>query len=207
VADLLCRAGASQFVFIDDDRMRPGNAIRHLTGLAAVGVPKVKAVRDHLVARQLIRQEDIVIVEERFGLDPTLVEKIFTENDIVIEATGSEQVAALAQHAATVIGTPAVSARLHRGGEVVRVERWKAESTHELPFEIPMRHRPGRPELREGGCGDPVSPTPMWAVATAAGISVAVASDLVSGRDEYPDCVTYVLVEQPDAPMDSLGFV
>ena len=207
VADLLCRAGVSQFVFVDDDPMRPGNAIRHLTGLAAVGIPKVKAVRDQLVARQLIRQEDIVMIEERFGSDPSLVEKIFTENDIVIEATGSEQVAALTQHAATVTGTPAVSARLHRGGEVVRVERWKADSTHQLPFEIPRRHRPERPELREGGCGDPVSPTPMWAVATAAGISLAVASDLISGRDEYPDCVTYVLVEQPDAPMDSLGFV
>jgi hypothetical protein len=206
-ADLLCRAGVSQFVFLDDDRMRPGNAIRHLTGLASAGIPKVEAVRDHLAARQLIRQEDVETVQERLGSDPSLVERIFTDNDMVIEATGSEQVAALVQHAAAATGTPAVSARLHRGGEVVRVERWKAGTEHEVPFEIPRRNRPERPELREGECGDPVSPTPMWAVATAAGITVAIASDLVSGRNEYPDCVTYVIVEQPDAPMDSLGFV
>jgi len=207
IADLLSRAGVARLVLIDDDRMRPGNAIRHLTGLDAVGKPKVEAVRDELVAQQLIDHGQVEAIQGRVGPDPMLVSRLFTENDLVIEATGSEQVAALIRHATAATGTPAVSVRLHRDGEVVRVERWNGEGTEGSPFEIPKRHRPDRPELREGGCGDPVSPTPMWAVATAAGIGVAVASDLVSGRSEYPDCVTYVLVEQPDVPMDSLGIV
>lgn len=207
VADLLCRAGVSRLALVDDDSMRPGNAIRHLTGLAAVGKPKIEAVRDKLVARHLIDQDHVETIQDRVGPAPILVERIFTGNDLVIEATGSEQIAALIKHAANATGTPAISVRLHRDGEVVRVERWNGEGSEESPFEIPQRHRPDRPELREGGCGDPVSPTPMWAVTTAGGISLAVASDLISGRREYPNCVTYVLVEQPDAPMNSLGIV
>jgi hypothetical protein len=52
----------------------------------------------------------------------------------------------------------------------------------------------GAEPLREGGCGDPVSPAPMWAATAAAARAAGMAVDLLTRRGQYPATVIDVLV-------------
>ena len=191
VAEMLVRSGAGELTLVDGDLIRPGNCIRHVASLRDVGRPKVDAVRDHLVRTELIRpacvNTDMIPLRSA-----ERTEALLTNHDLVIDCTANGSASALLLTASRVLERPVVSVCLLRNGTVARVDR--------SPLRTGERHAPaleaGGPDtdLREGGCGDPVSPTPPWACSAAAARAVSMAADLLSGRDAMPASIVDELI-------------
>lgn len=129
-----------RLVLCDSETLRPGNCVRHLAGAEHSGKAKTEAVRDVIHAA---------------GHDPPGG----------IETR--EAVRTRADAAALHSGTPAITAYLQRGGEVARVDRWPLADGEVRLEEVPPPPGPPDQPLREGGCGDPVSPAPPHAAVTA----------------------------------------
>ncbi|MBW3537197.1 MAG: ThiF family adenylyltransferase [Actinobacteria bacterium] len=190
LADLLARSGCTKFTLADPDKVRPGNCVRHLATLADVGRPKVDAVADRLTALG-VDTGDIERHLERVT-SAELIERLFEESDLVIDATGNGPATALVMTASRVLQRPALSVCLQRGGTVARLDRSPLNEGEEYAAATP----PGGPaaQAREGGCGEPISPTPPWACAAAAALAAAMATDVLSGRCQYPPSLLQVLV-------------
>lgn len=103
---------------------------------------------------------------------------------------------------AQAVQAPMLSVYVQRDGGVVRVDHWPLRdgATHLTP--IPPLPDEERTLLREGGCGDPVSPTPPYAVLTAASLACRVAADMLMGQFELAPSIAQVLAAQEEAPYD-----
>lgn len=198
VADLLARSGVGRLTLQDHDVLRPGNCVRHLATLKDVGRAKVDAVRERLIADGFMAA-DSVVTDTTALTSVDAIEALFDDHDLVIDATGSGPVTALVLKAAEVLEQPALTVCLQRSGTVVRVDRLPlgASEGHAAPTPA------GAPfaEQREGGCGDPVAPTPPWACSAAASLCSAMAADVLSGRRQYPASVVEVLVADPSVSL------
>ena len=189
------RAGVGHLTLIDADILRPGNCIRHLLGDAHLGQPKVCGVRDELSGH---RSLDTVVDPRRERLSTaTQAADLLESHDVVVDATASVTTRLLLDAGAT-LEVPVISACLLRDGQVTRIDR--------VPLLPGEAHAPATPPLTEprraayeSGCGDPVSPTPMWAVSTAASRAAGAAIDILTGRCQYPASIVDVLVAGTDA--------
>ena len=208
MADLLARAGIGSLHLIDDDVLRPGNCIRHLVGYGHVGSPKTAAVQEVLTNSQLMSAARVRQRTQR--LDPALAAELLEQSDVVVDATADDNVRALLVHlhdvaTANDIPSSVVTVAVHRSGGVIRSDRWPRQGKH-APGPIPA-NPDGELELREGGCGDPVSATPAAAVVEAAGLASRHVIDRLVGDLALPDSIVQVLIPQPDAPYQAVGTV
>lgn len=202
LAEMLIRSGVGALTLVDGCVVRPGNCIRHVATPADVGRGKAEVVRDRIVAAGLLTERQArqsLTSQTEMLTSATAAEKLFEDHDLIIDATGNGPVTALMSTASRILDKPAITVCLQRGGAVARVDRFPlgdGEAHHEpLP---PAEHEA---VLREGGCGDPVSPTPPWACAGAAARAAGMATDVLSGRCLYPPTVIDVLIGRPDGPL------
>lgn len=198
VAEMLVRSGAGELTLVDGDLIRPGNCIRHVASLRDVGRPKVDAVRDHLVRTELIHPT-CVTTDTSPLRSAERTEELLTGHDLVIDCSANGPASALLLTASVVLNRPVVSVCLQRNGTVARVDRSPLRDGEHHAQAVEA----GGPEtdLREGGCGDPVSPTPPWACSAAAARAVAMAVDLLSSRNAMPPSVVdELIVFPPDGP-------
>jgi molybdopterin/thiamine biosynthesis adenylyltransferase len=201
VALELARAGVGSLTLVDPDTLVPGNCIRHVLDLRWAGVGKAQAMGVELEGRfPGLKAVDLT----SWVQGASDMEQLLAEHDVVIEATGSLPMSRLVGEAAASAARPAVSVCLQREGQVVRVDRHPLAPGEAHEPELAPRP-PAGPVLREGGCGDPVSPAPPWACAIAAGLATAVVTDLLTGRGEYPPTLLEALRPQPEAGLDSIS--
>lgn len=205
LAELLARSGISRLTLQDGQILRPGNCIRHLADLGYIGVRKAKAVRDILVSSKLLREDQAKHIDENLT-DPMEAHRLLEENDLVVDATASGAVTAMLSFVAAAIRRPLLSICLQRDGEIARCDRWPLEPGESYAAEVPLLAEEGT-ILREGGCGEPVSPTSPSAILDAAALACRMATDLLTGRKRFGPSVVEVLVPQDDPPYDSLGVV
>ena len=208
LADLLARAGAGRLHLVDDDMLRPGNCIRHLSGYGHIGIPKTTAVQEVLTSSQLMTADRVRQTTKK--LDPALAAELLEQSDVVVDATADDNVRALLAHlhevaTANDISSSVVTVAVHRSGGVIRSDRWPRHGK-QAPSPIPA-HPDGELELREGGCGDPVSTTPAAAVIEAAGLASRHVIDQLTGDLALPDSIVQILIPQPDAPYQAVGTV
>ena len=201
LAEMLIRSGVGALTLMDGGAVRPGNCIRHLARPSDVGRNKADVVRDRIIDAGVLSKREArerLTVEPRPLTSATATERLFEAHDLVIDATGDGPATALVCTASRILDKTAVTVCLQRGGTVARVDRFPLRNgeTHGEALE------PGGPSvvLREGGCGDPVSPTPPWACAAAAARAAGIVADVLSGRHRYPPTVIDVLISQPDSP-------
>lgn len=197
VAEMLARSGIGTLTLIDGDLVTPGNCIRHVATREAVGRPKPDAVKDHLVATEIAATENVTPVNATLET-PEEAEIIFASHDLVIDATGDGPATALICTAAQVLGKPSITVCLQRGGTVARVDRFPLSDGEAHDDPLP----PGSPkaELREAGCGDPVSPAPPWACSATAARAAGMAADLLTGRNTYAPTIIDKLIREPETP-------
>ena len=195
-AELLARSGVGELAFIDHDKMRPGNCIRHVADCNYVGWNKAKAVRKLLHKAGIIDDSRVDAIEDKLT-SVDAIEQLFDTHDLVVDATGDDAATALVWMASEALGKPAISVCLQRSGSVARVDRTLLRDGESHAPPVP----PGGPhlELREGGCGDPISPAPPWACLAAASRAVAMATDLLTGRNQYPPTHIDSLIGDPNA--------
>jgi hypothetical protein len=181
-ADLLARRGIGQLLLKDGERLRPGNCVRHLAGLDMIGLNKAEAVRD-VVSRSGGLCE--VQVDTRRLVRPDEARDLLLSHDLVVDATAHGSTSALLVSAATFTDRPLLSVCLVVGGRVARVDRWPLQEgeTHDAN---PSREVPTPVMLREGGCGDPVSPATPIAVVLAAGLVAEASVGVLTGTGAVP---------------------
>ena len=197
LAEMLARSGVGNLTLVDHDRVRPGNCIRHIATPKDVGRAKTEAVKQHLTESRIIAADAVVSMDQQLT-SVAATERLFANHDLVVDATGNGPATALIITASKVLDKPAITVCLQRSGSVARVDRFPLGPDERHDPRLP----PGGPSLvlREGGCGDPVSPTPPWACAAAAARACGMAADLLSGRGLYPPTVTDVLIGDADGP-------
>jgi len=155
-ADLLARAGVGRLTLVDADLIRPGNCVRHLVGQEYIGRPKVDAVQDWLVRRELMEPGTVTAVVE-WVRTPFTAQKLLLDHQLVLDASANAVATAMLLAGGQALQRPVVSVCLQRGGTVARVDRAPRKPEEEWAPAVPPSPDI-QTELREGGCGDPVSP-------------------------------------------------
>ena len=201
-SDLLFRAGVRRLTLRDTQILRPGNVVRHLAGDKYIGYLKVDAVRGRLA--ELGLSVDLVVTSTEALVTPRQASDLLSEHELVIDATGDERATALLLWAAADNGGKLISVCLQRSGGIARVDRFPlADGEQHLPA-VPALDA-GEHLVRERGCGDAVSLTPPYSVASAAALATRVAVTVLTGDRTGPATQLEVLTVQPDAPYDHLG--
>lgn len=178
VCDLLSRAGIGTITAYDPDIVRPGNLIRHLADDKMVGLSKPEAVKRVIEAHHYTSTRVLPVATDAPG--PQEITALFTENDLVIDASASGDATHLLAAAATAGGYRLLSVCLQEEGSVVRVDVIPPLDGEPIPATA-LGPAPARGALRfEAGCGDPVSQTPAFAVYEAASLAVRHAIGLLT---------------------------
>lgn len=178
ICDLLSRAGIGTITAYDPDTIRPGNLIRHLAGNAMVGLTKPEAVKRVIEARSYTSTTVHPMTTSAPG--PREVMALFSEHNLVIDASASGDATHLLASAAAAGGHQLLSVCLQENGSVVRVDVIPPLGGNPIPATT-LGPAPGRDDLHfEAGCGDPVSQTPAFAVYEAASLAVRHAIGLLT---------------------------
>lgn len=209
----LASSGVGRLRLVDPDQILPGNAVRHVTGHPAIGVPKVHAVGVRISEHAPWTNVESVLEHPR---TPSRFRELVEDVDLVVDATGSEAVTGSLATIAATAGKPLVSGGLFRGGAIGRVRRQgTAGDTAINGRRGDDRYRvipPGTDEtdLVEPavGCSAPVNNAPPASVLACSALITQMALDILSDRLELPDELTDVyrgLVGEP--PYDRAGRV
>lgn len=198
-ADLLIRDGVGRLTFVDGERLRPGNCVRHYLDRSYVGLNKALAMRHALIGRHGLTDDRISVRDEHLFTGEEAGE-LLRNHDLVINASASDVSTGLLNHLATEIGTPVLSVHLERDGELAVVHRRplaEERANYDLVPDPIVRPDTGR----EGGCGDPVARSRPDAVITVAAQVVRLAVTGLTGNfDDVPATQVVVLAPQSDEP-------
>ena len=203
-ADLLFRAGVRHLTLADGERLRPGNLVRHRAGAEHVGRRKTDAV---LVCLASI-DSDVSQVQTRGPLvDLDDAAMLVKSHQVVLDATGSGRASSLLAVAADQVGRgtghTVVSVCAQREGQVIRIDRMPLRRGEAHLPDLPVREH--TEQLREGGCGSPVSATPPGAVTAAADLAHRVVLDEATRACLLPASMVEVRTPQPEPPYQRPG--
>jgi molybdopterin/thiamine biosynthesis adenylyltransferase len=191
LADLLVRSGIGRLLLCDGDALRPGNSIRHLAGERYWGWNKAKAVGD------LFNDRDVEIeVDDSRLVSPDIAAQLLQDHDIVIDATANAWTHELLAEAAQALSRPSLAVYLQRDGAVARIDRRPYGPGEEPAPSVQPRPGVADEPLREGGCGDPISATPPWAVVAAAARGASLAVRMLSGENVPASTIDVLLPEE-----------
>lgn len=206
-AELLFRSGARILTLVDAERLRPGNVVRHFADLQHVGWPKPHAVRDRLsaidpdVTAVTVSHNRLTVLEEATAL--------VLRHRVVVDATGSGRATSLLTAAVTRLDAGSdgtvVSVCVQRDGDVLRVDRMPLRPGENHMSPLPTVEHTS--QLRERGCGAPISPTPPGAVVAAAELAIRVVIDEVTAERKLPATVADVRKPQDQPPFDVVGWI
>lgn len=185
VADMLIRAGVGRLTLVDDDVVMPGNLIRHLAGPEAVGLPKAEAVKDQLLRKYRLRDDQVEAACHNV-LTSDVVFQAIQNHDLVINATADFAVTAFLHAAAYAAGTHVLSAALQNDGDTIRIDVLPpVAGARPLPSSAsPGSHK--EPTYYEAGCGSPISPTPPHIAIETAAVTVRHAIGLLLDEPVHP---------------------
>ncbi len=178
VALLLARSGIERLVLVDSDRIRPGNAVRHVGKITDVG-----ELKTHALWREIIYHTPNVHVRERVATwNPERLREYIAGADVVVDATAEQPFTLLLNEVCVEVGRPLVQVETTRRAAIgrVRVVRPGRDACL-LCYEVHAQSKhysvvpPGDgEEFFEDGCGVPtveapavdVEATANWAART-----------------------------------------
>lgn len=180
VSDLLHRSGVTDLTVHDFDTLLPGNLARHAASPAFIGASKTEAVRD--TAAQRDPDRPIKTAPGIGGLDQAV--HLLRESDLVVDCTGDRLTWQLLLAAAEVVGVSFLHVAIIGHGQVGRVDVCPPlGDTDPLPEDQVQVLAANE---WEGGCGDPVSPTPPAAVVEIAAMGARFAIRMLAGEQVAP---------------------
>jgi ThiF family protein len=179
LADELARAGIGRLTLVDWERLRFGNCVRHLADRRYVNIYKAEAVKQVIVERGLMPPDQITAKIQ--PAVPETAPELFEQHDLVVDATADSKVFTLFDYLGENLRRLWISVALHRGGNVVRVDRLGV-GTPSWTARLPGVKEPEEIGTMEAGCGDPVSPTPASSVTAAASLACRMVVDTLRPR-------------------------
>ncbi len=199
IAVQLARAGLGSLDLIDFDRYEFGNTIRHVLPLDAVGLAKGDAT---MIAAQRanpfcdVRSHHLLLGSAQFQVSPLAVlEGLVDACDLVVDATGAQQLTTLISRVAAEHRTPMVSAGMTNG-------YWGADIIRIIPGSTccyvcyAKRQREGgvlkpdegaEPPVAAQGCMHPAIVGAGFDAAEVAAIATRLAVQTLLEGDGYPD--------------------
>ncbi len=199
VADVLAKAGVGHLILVDNDEMRLGNVIRHVSGIPSIGLKKVDAVRHSLWQHNPFL--NVRPVFHRIGSDHSILEDVLKEADIAVATVADENVEMVINEAAVRLGKTVVYGRALRGGAAARVFRvrptvdackaclvkYRARSSdvppemHDIWIDLPQLEG----EVVERECGRPVLAGSAVDLRFASDFTARAAIDEMSENQEW----------------------
>jgi len=197
----LARAGVGELDLVDCERFEFGNTTRHTLGLDYVGLPKASALAVATRrANPFVRSRDHHI---RLG-DPTLmngesglskIAPLIDAADLVVDATGSHQIAQLLGRLCNEAEVPMVAAWMTEGfygAEVVRVSPgatccWNCFATDYREGRL-VRAEAGPPsQVVVQGCSHPTTSGPGFDADEAVAVATRLAVQTLQPKGGYPE--------------------
>jgi hypothetical protein len=204
LADLFARGGVGELRLRDGERLRPGNSIRHLCGPEYWGLDKAEAVRSYLANR--MGMEGNRLSAEPYPISgPADAAELFTHVDLLVDATANGPITLMLSDVAREMGQPFISVCVQREGDLVRADRWPLRDGETHAEAVPPVS--GGLELREAGCGDPVSPAPSAAAVEAACLAWRMTVDALTGRHLMPPSIVQVTGPRAEPPFHRYGIL
>lgn len=117
VALMLAEDGVTKITLIDSDRLRPGNAIRHVAGLRYAGKWKLQAVRDVILEHAPYCTVEVM----PSSWDPEQLRAIVKGADVVIDATANQSFGHLINSICVAQHVSLITAASHRRGAIGRI--------------------------------------------------------------------------------------
>jgi molybdopterin/thiamine biosynthesis adenylyltransferase len=180
LADMLRRSGVKSLTLHDNDTLQPGNLPRHLASARFVGAPKTLAVRETM------KLQDEVSVPEGGPAIRSLEQAVDLLNtrDLVIDCTGDRLTFQLLITASEIAKSRFLHVAVEGHGQYARVDICPPfEEADPLPADGVL---PVALDAQEGGCGDPISPTPPSASFETAAIGARIAINILAGERVEP---------------------
>lgn len=204
LAEELARAGIGQLTLVDGDRLRFGNCIRHLADARFVNLHKAEAIKRVLVERGLMQSGQIRARTQM--LVPKDAAELFGEHDLVVDATADSKIFTLFEYLGESLRQLWITIALHRGGNVVRVDRLGAGTPSWATRPPPVRE-PEEIGTIEAGCGEPVSPTPPSSVTAASSLACRMVIDTLRPRTRrvLPHSIVETLLPHDGDEYEHLG--
>jgi threonine dehydrogenase-like Zn-dependent dehydrogenase len=129
VAVALAESGIGRLILVDAEQLLPENAVRHVAGRVAVGIPKAAAmgaiISDHAPWTKAVEVTAYVTKPSEFA-------KLIAEADVVTDTTGGDAATHAICISALAQSKKVVSGALYRGGSIARVRRQGLR--HDLPI-------------------------------------------------------------------------
>lgn len=180
VVDMLHRSGVRDLRVHDWDVLLPGNLVRHAASPTSLGAPKTAAIRDTAALRDPTSR--IEAAGAVAGLDAAM--RLLRERDLVLDCTGDRLTWQLMRAAADIVSVPFLHVAVVGHGQFGRVDVHPplggcAPLTEDEVDALPATGW-------EGGCGDPISPTPPAAVIETAAMGARFAIRMLAGEDVAP---------------------
>ncbi len=209
VAVTLAASGVTKIRLHDDDYLKTGNLVRHVSNQYLVGYPKTLTV-----SMTIDDHAPWTDVDSHGALphDPAGLTAAIEGVDLVIDCTGIYSMSAALADVCHRTGTPLITGAIFHQGAIARVQRQADGDTpiaarptdanyYNLPPDDPTEPNSGFLEL---GCTAPINNAPPTAVlGTAADIAHA-AIDYLTGRDERPD-ERILVFRARESPFDRTG--
>lgn len=164
VALLLARSGVETLHLVDSDRLRPGNAVRHVGSLMQTGAPKTRATTMAI----LQHAPDTVVYKAAEQWDPARIATIVEKADIVVDATAHQPFSLLLNDICLRKDTPLVHGETMRRAAIGRVRVIRPRRDACLVCYENHAHSPEYPvvppgvdaDFLEEGCGVPTVEAP-----------------------------------------------
>ena len=209
-ATLLAESGVGFLNIVDPDVLLPSNVVRHVSGHAIVGVPKVHAVQAVIGDHAPWTDVSGFLEEPRTRRD---IRECIQRADIVVDTTGNEALVGSLAMVAQDIGKRLVSGALYRGGFIARVRRQALAGDTPIHQRDDLTRYPVIPYGDDGedfaspqlGCSAPVNNAPPSAVSACASLISQAAIDVLTDRFEFADEVIDVYRTIPEPPFNQLG--
>lgn len=161
---LLARSGVERLMLVDGDRLRPGNAVRHVAGLLSTGQLKTSAVFWEVLAHT----PDVVVEMLDPTWDPRALRALVRRADVVVDATAEQPFNLLLNEVCVRAARPLIHVETTRRAAIgrVRVVRSGRDacllcySAHARTPAYPVVPPGEEGEFFEAGCGVPTVEAP-----------------------------------------------
>ncbi|MGC4044853.1 MAG: ThiF family adenylyltransferase [Armatimonas sp.] len=199
VAMLLAKAGIETITLVDNDVIRPGNAVRNEAGMAHVGRSKT-----HSVGFEIWQHApDCAIHCEPASWDPDKLLHLVERANIIIDTTANEAFSRLLNHICAKANKTAIFATSHRSAAIgrVRIIRPRRDACLECYEEcLEQSSYPKIPKgdegaFVEGGCGVPTVEASAIDVEAIANAAARAALHFMTGKlGDQNECI---IVNEP----------
>lgn len=201
IAIELSKAGVGEIEALDYDMLEIGNCVRHRLGLESVGMPKAQGVAAAVQRANPFCQAEATEVQlgavEWSGASPlaVLADSVATA-DIVVEASGSHQIAKLVSRLCAEVGKPMVAAWLTEGfygAEALRIHPgrtmcWNCFATAQHKGEALIAEEGPPSQVSAQGCAHPTTAGAGFDALELVAVTTRLAVQTLVPDGGYADC-------------------